>query len=106
MSAGSPYPLTPATLQVNDQLLPAPQGSMFHPANVTGPSISGGPRGFATIPVGVGTTLGVNGTGGTQGNLAAANPLSPTQAPVIALVVMALAGLAILHFVTYRKSKD
>lgn len=97
----SGYPITASSFAVNDQLLNSPMGSFFSPNNVTGPVFMGGPRGFQTIPVGVGATLGSGGDM-TAGGVAAANPWSPTKAPLVLMIGMLVAGLLILRFIHWR----
>lgn len=83
------------TLAVNNQLLVAPNSEAFFPSSATYPYFRGSGQGPATIPLDM-----VNYAG--AGSVAAANPWSPTQAPVWIAIVALVVGILGLRYIHWR----
>ena len=86
------------TMQVNSQLIPVPMSNAFYPSYASAPFYKGSGQPPPTIPL---NYMSRNGTDYTS-QMAANNPFSFTQSPLIIAVAALVIGLLGLRYVHWR----
>jgi len=86
------------SMQVNSQLIPVPMSNAFYPTYASAPFYKGNGQPPPTIP------LNYMSSGGTDysAQVAAANPFSFTQSPLIIAVAALIIGILGLRYVHWR----
>lgn len=87
------------SMSVNGQLVNVPMSSSFFPSAAAAPYYKGSGQSPPTIPLSYSSG---NGSTSTQAAMAAANPFSFTQSPLMIAVIALVVGVLGLRYVHWR----